>query len=107
MKDELTKAGYGQEEEYFFKLNKELIERRRRELDEERKSRQVTEQRKAHWLKCPKCGSDMRETDLQGIKVDRCSNCSGIYFDQGELELLLQTQQPQGFLAGMRHMLKS
>ena len=107
MRDELSKAGYGQEEEYFFKLNKELIEKRRRDLDAERNARQAIEQLKAHWLKCPKCGANMSETDLHGIKVDRCGQCQGVYFDQGELELLLQSQQPHGFLAGMKRIFKS
>lgn len=107
MKDELTKAGYGQEEEYFYKLNKELIERRRQELDKDRRSRAATDQRNAHWLKCPKCGGDMAEVDLRGIKIDRCGSCQGVYFDQGELDLLLQAKEPHGFLANMRRVFKA
>jgi hypothetical protein len=107
MKDELTKTGYGQEEEYFYKLNKELIERRRQELDKERHSRESSDQRSAHWLKCPKCGADMAEVDLKGIKIDRCGSCQGVYFDHGELDLLLQAKEPHGFLANMRRAFKA
>ena len=28
-------------------------------------------------MKCPKCGHDMEEEDLEGVNVDRCSFCEG------------------------------
>ena len=51
-------------------------------------------QKELHWMKCPNCGSDLRETELgAGIKVDECQVCKGIYLDTGELqEALLQNQ---------------
>jgi Zn-finger nucleic acid-binding protein len=49
----------------------------------------------------------MAEIDLKGIKVDRCGSCEGVYFDQGELDLLLQAQEPHGFLANMRRVFKA
>ena len=104
--EDLKKTGYNKEEEYFYKLNKQLIEKKRKELDvqsaEQQRQAQVTE----HWMKCPKCGYPMKEIDLQGIKVDRCSQCSGIYFDRGELELLLESQEPKGFLGGLKKLFR-
>ncbi len=51
-------------------------------------------QKELHWMKCPNCGSDLRETELgAGIKVDECQVCKGIYLDTGELqEALLQNE---------------
>ncbi len=57
-------------------------------------------------MKCPKCGKDMEEAPLAGIKVDQCTNCMGIYFDRGELELLLGAQEPKGFLGGLKRLFK-
>jgi Zn-finger nucleic acid-binding protein len=57
-------------------------------------------------MKCPKCGADMREIERQGIKVDQCGSCGGIYFDRGELELLLDAREQKGFLGGLKTLFK-
>lgn len=37
-------------------------------------------------MKCPKCASDyLEEIIINGIKVDRCTNCGGLWFDRDEL----------------------
>ena len=33
---------------------------------------------------CPKCKSDMETLTYEGVEVDRCKNCKGIWFDVGE-----------------------
>lgn len=104
--ENITPDGYSAEEDYFFKLNKKLIEDKRKQLDEKRKSQESESGRTAHWMKCPKCGSNMSETYMKGIMVDQCSSCGGIYFDRGELELLLRAEEPKGFLAGLSSMFK-
>ena len=42
--------------------------------------------KKAHYLKCPKCGHDMATQVLDGVTIERCTFCEGIFFDAGELE---------------------
>jgi hypothetical protein len=63
----------------------------RRKLDEEKHAREMEEQKKQYWMRCPKCGHSMEETDLKMIRADRCTNrhCQGIYLDKGELEILM------------------
>jgi len=39
-------------------------------------------------MRCPKCRADMEQINYEGTEVDRCSYCNGIWFDDGELELL-------------------
>jgi PAT family beta-lactamase induction signal transducer AmpG len=39
-------------------------------------------------MRCPKCRSDMHEIELDGTIVDRCSECNGLWFDEGEVEAL-------------------
>ena len=43
-------------------------------------------------MRCPKCRADMEQINYEGTEVDRCSYCNGIWFDDGELELLSNKQ---------------
>jgi Zn-finger nucleic acid-binding protein len=41
-------------------------------------------------MNCPRCtSSTMSELDRDGITIDRCERCRGIWLDRGELEKLL------------------
>lgn len=40
---------------------------------------------------CPVCKQDMIVVEYRQIEIDDCRKCSGIWFDKGELELLLKT----------------
>ena len=107
MAKELSEHGYDREEEYFYKKNKELMDKMRKELDAKRAEQEAKSDQNPHWMKCPKCGKEMEEVTLAGIKVDQCTNCMGIYFDKGELELLLGAQEPKGFLGGLKRLFKT
>lgn len=106
MAKELGEHGYDKEEEYFFKKNKELIDKMRGNLDKDRAEQAAHAGENPHWMKCPKCGKDLAEEDLAGIKVDQCTGCLGIFFDKGELELLLSAKEPKGFMGGIRRLFK-
>ncbi len=93
---------YNQEEAYFYRVNKELLERKRGELDARKKNEMTAQSNNPNWMKCPKCGDDMEEIELMKIKVDKCVQCQGIYFDNGELQVLLESQEPKGFLGMLR-----
>jgi acetyl-CoA carboxylase beta subunit len=76
------------EDEYFARQE---LERRKKWAQEQAAKRSVDEQeqlRKAHWMKCPKCGYDLAEIELHGVKVDQCAHCGGVFLDAGELERL-------------------
>jgi Zn-finger nucleic acid-binding protein len=102
----LDDQGYDKEEEYFFRKNKELLEKKRAELDAARRLQEKEQLKEMHWMRCPKCGHEMAEEELAGIKVDRCAHCGGVFFDAGELDLLLQSQEPAGFLGGLKRWVK-
>ncbi len=38
---------------------------------------------------CPRCQSSLAELDRDGITIDRCDRCRGVWLDRGELEKLL------------------
>jgi len=41
-------------------------------------------------LTCPKCSDEMKLVEFQGVNVDRCMHCGGIWFDQSELNKIDQ-----------------
>ncbi|MEY4962458.1 MAG: hypothetical protein RLZZ249_1155 [Actinomycetota bacterium] len=44
-------------------------------------------------LICPKCGAGMRTYERNGIHIDQCSSCRGVFLDRGELEHLIDAEQ--------------
>jgi len=44
-------------------------------------------------LKCPACKHLMIVVEHENIELDYCLDCSGVWFDAGELELLFETMQ--------------
>ncbi|MGH9457752.1 MAG: zf-TFIIB domain-containing protein [Thermoanaerobaculia bacterium] len=78
------------EEEYFARQE---VERRRREQaarEAQMADEEKTRLRELHWMKCPKCGMDMEEYEYQGVSLDRCRSCGGVFFDAGEMEQLME-----------------
>jgi Zn-finger nucleic acid-binding protein len=53
-------------------------------------------------MTCPKCSGPMRTYERNGVHVDQCTDCRGIFLDRGELERLIDAenswhgQQPSG-----------
>ena len=88
------------EDEYFIKLDAQKIAKMRDDLDKKREQDAKHQRKEAHWMKCPKCGSDLQENNYQNVMIDICSECKGIWLDHGELELLVhgQTKVTKGFL---------
>ncbi len=41
-----------------------------------------------HSLQCPKCQHGMEEVSHEGVTIDRCTNCHGMWFDGDEAEQL-------------------
>ena len=42
---------------------------------------------------CPICKNDMIVVEHNKIELDYCLNCHGVWFDSGELELLLKSMK--------------
>ena len=95
------------EDEWFLKNEKELLEaarvareKRESECAEREKAEERHRLKQLHWMKCPKCGHDLKEEQLEGIAIDRCTFCEGTYFDAGELDqvFLKKDEDRKGFL---------
>jgi len=53
---------------------------------------------------CPTCKSDMIVVEHDRIELDYCTRCHGVWFDAGELELLLEIRElesPDLFLSNI------
>jgi len=68
------------EDEYFAREDRERIER----LRAERQQAQQT----ASGLTCPRCQAKMVEETHEGVLIDRCEGCGGVWLDPGELQVL-------------------
>ncbi|NTW51636.1 MAG: hypothetical protein HGB22_03510 [Chlorobiaceae bacterium] len=41
-------------------------------------------------MKCPACNSSLLMTERQGIEIDYCPECRGVWLDRGELDKIVQ-----------------
>lgn len=41
---------------------------------------------------CPKCAGSMRTYDRNGVHIEQCDSCRGIFLDFGEFENLVQLE---------------
>ncbi|MEA3246355.1 MAG: zf-TFIIB domain-containing protein [Gemmatimonadota bacterium] len=80
----MTDKPSSNEEEYFLKQDAELVKQMRARLDADRQAAE----RKSHYMKCPKDGSDLREVVSNNVAIDVCDECGGMWLDRGELDVL-------------------
>ncbi|MBS3908649.1 MAG: zf-TFIIB domain-containing protein [Actinobacteria bacterium] len=82
----MSKQSRGREDEYIARLEFERLKK----VDEEKQKGLAEEERnrlkELHYMCCPKCGMHLIEIDYKDIKIDKCSECEGIWMDAGELE---------------------
>ena len=45
---------------------------------------------------CPTCHNVMIVVEQENIELDYCTNCSGVWFDSGELEIMLESMGLEG-----------
>ena len=41
-------------------------------------------------MKCPACSVDLVMTDRQGVEIDYCPKCRGVWLDRGELDKIIE-----------------
>ena len=72
------------EDIYFAQKDRELIAKLR-EKDQQELEQAILEL--CRW-RCPKCGRRLEETVYRAVRIDRCTDCGGVWLDPGELETL-------------------
>jgi len=87
-----TKKPSRPEDEYFAKEEAEKLRRLAIEANRKMEAEAREAQRLAHWMRCPKCGSEMGTTMIRTVEVDRCFACEYTGFDAGELEKVVEAE---------------
>jgi Zn-finger nucleic acid-binding protein len=41
-------------------------------------------------MKCPRCQVDLAISDRQGVEIDFCPQCRGVWLDRGELDKITE-----------------
>jgi len=39
---------------------------------------------------CPRCNNNLILSNTQGVEIDYCPNCKGVWLDRGELEKIIE-----------------
>jgi Zn-finger nucleic acid-binding protein len=47
-------------------------------------------------MQCPKCHAPMHTYNRNGVQIEQCSGCRGIFLDYGELEALTRLESQWG-----------
>jgi len=81
------------EDEYFAREDAERI----RKLREQEAAARAAQERRSHFMKCPKCGASLQPETFHGVTVDRCPDCHGLWFDAGEVEVIMKHEDPGVF----------
>lgn len=45
-------------------------------------------------MKCPLCNVDLLMSERQGIEIDYCPQCRGVWLDRGELDKIIECSTP-------------
>lgn len=60
----------------------------------------ITVAQRGHGLPCPVCSVDLVMSDRQGIEVDYCPKCRGVWLDRGELDKIVERSAALTLAAG-------
>jgi Zn-finger nucleic acid-binding protein len=48
-------------------------------------------------MTCPKCNGNLRTKEREGVEIDICEGCGGIWLDKGELEKIVAKDQQENW----------
>jgi Zn-finger nucleic acid-binding protein len=51
-------------------------------------------------MACPVCRVPLAMSDRQGIEIDYCPQCRGVWLDRGELDKIIERSAPQAPVRG-------
>jgi uncharacterized protein len=47
-------------------------------------------------MNCPTCKIDLKMADRQGVEIDYCPQCRGVWLDRGELDKIIERSAQTG-----------
>jgi ribosomal protein L37AE/L43A len=82
-------------------MSDESLDRRHEELIQKLKAKmKVAAEAKAagiSTMSCPRCDGTLSERQFEGVMIDTCDKCGGVWLDSGELEQLLRRDSDSWF----------
>jgi Zn finger protein HypA/HybF involved in hydrogenase expression len=81
------------EAEYIARMEYDRLKKIEEEKHKKLKAEEKNKLKELHFMRCPKCGMEMIEIDYKGSKIDKCSECEGIWLDAGELEAVSKLEK--------------
>jgi hypothetical protein len=91
--EKLKERERAEEDLYFAKRDRELLEKLKQKQPEKAAAEPAPT-----LGRCPKCGAALAERNIDGVTVDQCGSCGGVWLDAGELETLAGREK-EGWLA--------
>ena len=81
------------EEDYFRRKEKETIEKLRARMNAEEQARVAA----SNALQCPKCDGTLQGLMFEGVEIDACDKCGGVWLDANELAALTRRDESGWF----------
>jgi hypothetical protein len=79
------------EEEYFWRKERETIEKLRAKMSEEEQARVAAA---AAAINCPKCEeTTLKPLMFEDVKLDACDKCGGVWLDANELAAVTRSDE--------------
>jgi len=78
------------ENQYFYELDKVLIERIQQQTHEKLI-------RKFCKNRCPKCGEEIKPMEFRGVPLDKCPGCEGVWLGPNDLKILSEKDHRSWF----------
>jgi uncharacterized protein len=47
-------------------------------------------------MNCPVCNVELKMSDRQGVEIDYCPRCRGVWLDRGELDKIIERSETGG-----------
>jgi Zn-finger nucleic acid-binding protein len=73
------------EDEYFARQERETLDKSREQI----RLAALQEERRSHYMKCPKDGADLATESFHGVQLERCPECNGLWLDAGEIDAVV------------------
>ena len=81
------------EEDYYARRNWEAIEKLRAKMKVAAEAKEAGRSS----MSCPRCDGTLREIQFEGVMIDTCDDCGGVWLDSGELETLMKSDRSGWF----------
>ena len=90
------------ENEYFAREDAERLRKLAHTLRRQLEAAERERTRALHFMRCPRCGSEMHEVLHEGVALDVCIGCHGIFLDEEDLvQAAAHRPIPHGVMSGI------